>query len=69
MVADLEEEAWLVLTNQVGEALLDVERTFMEVVSHHGAPRLARDEAAQTYLRAWARLASVHRLLSDVLLK
>lgn len=66
---DQKEEAWLVLSRELGEALLDAERTFLDVVDNYHAPRLKRDEALRAYLEAWSRLARAHRLLAHLLLE
>ena len=64
-----EEEAWFALSEQLGEALLDAERTFFDLVDRQGLPRLVRDEAALNYLAAWSRLGVAHRLLASHLLR
>jgi hypothetical protein len=67
-VLDADEDTWTALSEQLGEALLDAERTFLDVVERRGMNRLMRDEAARTYLIAWSRLALVHRAMARYLL-
>ena len=66
---DAEEEAWRTLSEELGEALLDAERTFLHVVDQRGANRLTRDEALQAYMLAWSRLAAANGLLTHFLVK
>jgi hypothetical protein len=69
MHMDAEEEAWIALSNELGEALLEVERAFLVIVDRRGASRLRRDEALRMYTKAWSRLDLANRLLTHLLLK
>jgi hypothetical protein len=72
-VADDEAKQWKSLSHEVGEALLDVERTFMNIVDlQAGSPTnvaVAPDGEAfvQSYLEAWGRLCGAHRGLAEFL--
>jgi len=66
---DAEEAAWFALSKELGEALLDAERTFLDLVDRHGSGRLSQDEALLIYLAAWTRLGVAHRLLARHLLR
>jgi hypothetical protein len=69
-VVDDEEKQWGALNNEVGEALLDVERTFMNIVdlqaagSNTVATAPGGNACAQAYLEAWSRLQGAHRSLA-----
>lgn len=73
MVEDNEHWQWTELSSAVGEALLDVERTFLDVVERQSAadedmPVAAGTRPAlQAYLAAWSRLDDAHRGLSRFL--
>ena len=72
-MVEKQEEQWGALNEEVGEALLDVERTFMNLVDLQAAgpdtvataPR--GNSCVQTYLEAWSRLQSAHCRLSRFL--
>lgn len=64
---------WVILSNAVGEALLDVERTFMTVVERrarkveHSAHVPGCGGHVKAYFDAWSRLDGAHRVLSQFL--
>ena len=62
---------WNVLSNVLGEALLDVERTFMDLVDHRSAATsegdAGLDEPVLHYLEAWNRLEDAQRRLAQTL--
>jgi hypothetical protein len=66
-VQTLKDEKWAAISNLLGEALLDVERTFMNVVDHSAAARTLErhisPECLQDYLEAWAVLDQAHMCL------
>ena len=68
MKMDAEEEAWLALSKELGEALFEVEGALLEIVDQRAADRLKRDEALRTYMKAWTRLDLANRLLTNLLL-
>jgi hypothetical protein len=69
-VVDDEDKQWSALHNEVGEALLDIERTFMNIVDlQTGSPNNVAvapdgDAFVQAYLEAWGRLQGAHRSLA-----
>jgi hypothetical protein len=63
-----EEDAWVAVSSELGEALLDAERTFVDVVAYRDSPRFDRDKFVEIYLEAWGRLARAHRNLTNILL-
>jgi hypothetical protein len=63
-----EEDAWVAVSSELGEALLDAERTFIDVVAYRHSPRFDRDKFVEIYLEAWGRLAKAHRDLTNILL-
>ncbi len=73
MVEDNEHWEWTELSSAVGEALLDVERTFLDVVERQSAgveemsPAAAAGPALKAYLAAWSRLDDAHRGLARFL--
>lgn len=66
-MVDRQEEEWSILNAALGEALLDVERTFMNVVDLQAkAPQelpaaMQGSNCVQAYLDAWSRLDVAHR--------
>ena len=62
-----EKETWLALSAEFGEALLDAERTFMNVVEQFGSLRSQRDETLRAYLDAWRRLSTAHETVAGFL--
>lgn len=72
-MVDEQEEQWGALNNEVGEALLDVERTFMNLVDLQaaGSDTVATaphgNACVLAYLGAWGRLQGAHRRLSQFL--
>lgn len=61
-------EEWESLTREFGEALLDVERTFLDTMGRQAAlgrcePIDARNDPVAVYLEAWTRLDAAHRRL------
>jgi hypothetical protein len=64
IVQTQEEEAWAAINTLLGEALLDVERTFLNVVDHSVAARAFQrsvsQECIEDYLAAWAVLDRAH---------
>jgi hypothetical protein len=65
-VIDRQEEEWTVLNAALGEALLDVERTFMNVVDLQARTpmelptTMQGSKCVQAYLDAWSRLNAAH---------
>ncbi len=65
-MSDRQEEEWSILNSALGEALLDVERTFMNVVDLQAKmPRelpvsMQGNKCVQAYLDAWSRLNVAH---------
>ena len=68
MATDEREGAWLALSQEMGESLLDVERAFLTLVDSRGASLASREQAVRMYLAAWSRLRGAHRLLAHYLL-
>jgi hypothetical protein len=71
-VADDDEE-WNALSSALGEALLDVERTFLDVVERQSSTKAASPLAPtsspiQAYFDAWSRLDEAHRVLARFLI-
>lgn len=70
MVENKEHGQWTELSSAVGEALLDVERTFLDIVERRSAAIEALPLAAtvgpalRAYLDAWSRLDDAHRGLA-----
>jgi hypothetical protein len=67
-----EEDQWATLSGALGEALLDVERTFINVVERHGhvpglVPYSATGSPVRDYFDAKLRLDDAHRELADFL--
>jgi hypothetical protein len=61
-------EEWESLTREFGEALLDVERTFLDTMDRQAALGRresidARNDPVAVYLEAWTRLDAAHRRL------
>lgn len=69
----VEVEEWNAISNALGEALLDVERTFLDVVERQASqqgplPRAAPGQApVKAYLDAWSKLDEAHRALARLL--
>ena len=73
MVEYNEQWEWTELSSAVGEALLDVERTFLDIVERQSAAvdemsvAAAAGPAMRAYLAAWTRLDDAHRGLARFL--
>ena len=69
----VEVEEWNAISNALGEALLDVERTVLDVVERQASqqgplPRAAPGQApVKAYLDAWSKLDEAHRALARLL--
>lgn len=62
-----EKDAWSALTAELGEALLDAERTFQNVVEQFETMRFQQEETLTAYMHAWSRLSRAHRSLASFL--
>ena len=67
MIEERQDE-WGMLTREFGEALLDLERTFIKTVERQAAlgqsaPLDVRDDPVAAYMEAWTRLDAAHRTL------
>jgi len=67
-----DKEEWTELSSALGEALLDVERTFLDVVDRQsdptaGSPFTPPGSPVKAYFEAWARLDGAHRVLARFL--
>jgi hypothetical protein len=67
-----EEDQWTTLSGALGEALLDVERTFMNVVERYAhvqglVPHSATGSPVRAYFDAKSRFDDAHRELTDFL--
>jgi hypothetical protein len=66
VVEDNEHREWSELSNALGEALLDVERTFLDIVERQAATvadsgfPAACAPALKAYFDAWSRLDGAH---------
>ena len=65
MVSTKDQERWTSISDGVGEALLDLERTFMNVIDRHSPDARALDcpigaDCIQAYMDAWAVLDQAH---------
>ena len=66
-------DEWNAMSNALGEALLDVERTFLDVVERQASLRERLPLAApgqgpvKAYFDAWSRLDEAHRALTQFL--
>lgn len=68
-----EQDQWAVLSGALGEALLDVERTFMNVVERQAyvpglVPYSAAGSPVRDYFDAKSRLDDAHRELTNFLM-
>ena len=66
-------EEWTALSSALGEALLDVERTFIDVVEGRSSmvtasPLASSGSPVNAYFDAWSRLDDAHRLLAHFLM-
>jgi hypothetical protein len=71
-VGEKDKEEWAELSSALGEALLDVERTFLDIVERQATPLAAKPLAGggapvRAYLNAWYRLDGAHRVLARFL--
>jgi hypothetical protein len=69
-----DKEEWSELSSALGEALLDVERTFLDIVERQATPLAATPLSAggppvKAYLDAWSRLNGAHRVLARFLVR
>ena len=65
---DDRDAGWSAITADFGEALLDVERTFLKALDRQArladaAPLDLREDPVAAHLAAWARLDNAHREL------
>jgi hypothetical protein len=61
------EVVWRFLSQELGEALLDAERTFLQIVDRHPSSLREREQALEAYLEAWWRLIRAHKAMADFL--
>jgi hypothetical protein len=68
-----DKEEWTELSSALGEALLDVERTFIDFVERQSStlrvsPLTSRGSPVEAYFDAWSRLDEAHRVLAGFLM-
>ena len=68
-----DKEEWTALSSALGEALLDVERTFLDFVERqsstvNASPLAPYGSPVKAYFDAWSRLDEAHRVLERFLM-